>query len=599
MKVWKLQILCSLTIALLCCTQFTYGQWLGTTNSTSNTYRTGKVGIGTTSPTDKLHVVGGDNDGTNATLKIVSDATMLIDVNEIDTDSYYGLYLNNNSDKNVIIGKGGGNTGIGTSSPQEKLHIGGAVRGNEAGGSLKIKTEYGYVNIGPQSSSNFMHFITDRNKYYFNKEIRVNSGKIGSYSGDLSLCIGGYSKMKISGSGNITWGNQKGMLSTDHGSSLQLGGSGTPYIKFSNDTGGGHDMQIKLEKNNMLRIEGNDPENDTLYVNGSVHTKHGFSVNNFLMESFFNVGNHDIIGDEEVYLRLNKQMPNGANKDASNNPMYKSTIDHKSIFISPQGRLILGTIDPCVRNSQGHALNVNGSVKFNSAHSRSPNFTIPSDKRLKKDIIELPKSLDKFNEVKLYEYEYKTNIKGRRMGIMAQEIQKILPRSVGKFKGEDGKEYLNFNPSDLHFLHMKATQELSKKVEEIESVKNENNILKERVENLENQLNEIYTMLANNEGVTQIQQAPTMLQNANMVVGQNIPNPATNETIIPYFIPENSINASLTITDATGKVMTNQKIKDSDNGNLTINTASFPTGTYLYFITVDGKISSSRKMIIE
>ena len=87
----------------------------------------GNVGIGTSSPNTKLHVVGGENDGSTAALKVTNGSqNMLFDGNEIDV-TLSGLYLNNNSDLKVIIANGGGNVGIGTASPDYKLHVNGDI----------------------------------------------------------------------------------------------------------------------------------------------------------------------------------------------------------------------------------------------------------------------------------------------------------------------------------------------------------------------------------------------------------------------------------------------------------------------------------------
>ncbi len=88
------------------------------------------IGIGTTSPTTKLHIVGDDNNGSNATLKLQSGGqTMLLDGNEID--GLTGLSLNHNNNENVMIATGGGNVGIGTTTPNNKLDVLGKIRAEE------------------------------------------------------------------------------------------------------------------------------------------------------------------------------------------------------------------------------------------------------------------------------------------------------------------------------------------------------------------------------------------------------------------------------------------------------------------------------------
>ena len=54
------------------------------------------------------------------------------------------------------------------------------------GNSIRLKTNSGYVEIGPQNTS-WAHFYTDRANYYFNTGITVDGGIVQSYNEDLTL----------------------------------------------------------------------------------------------------------------------------------------------------------------------------------------------------------------------------------------------------------------------------------------------------------------------------------------------------------------------------------------------------------------------------
>jgi len=62
-----------------------------------------------------------------------------------------------------------------------------------SGNSLRIDTGTGYIEVGSKNTSH-CHFYTDRSNFYFNKELRVDSGIFSSYNEDLILTRAGSSE---------------------------------------------------------------------------------------------------------------------------------------------------------------------------------------------------------------------------------------------------------------------------------------------------------------------------------------------------------------------------------------------------------------------
>jgi len=56
--------------------------------------------------------------------------------------------------------------------------------------------------------------------------------------------------------GPIVWGGSGARLDTDQGASIEVRGTGFPYIDLTNDAGADYDMRLKLSGDNSLTIEG-------------------------------------------------------------------------------------------------------------------------------------------------------------------------------------------------------------------------------------------------------------------------------------------------------------------------------------------------------
>ena len=103
---------------------------LGSINGTNGAVSDTNVGIGTTTPGTRLHVVGGSDAQLGSGGYIVTGSTtglnLAIDNNEI-------MSRNNGAVSALLLNADGGNVGIGTSNPVDTLHVDGIIRVNALG----------------------------------------------------------------------------------------------------------------------------------------------------------------------------------------------------------------------------------------------------------------------------------------------------------------------------------------------------------------------------------------------------------------------------------------------------------------------------------
>jgi len=82
------------------------------------------------------------------------------------------------------------------------------------------------------------------------------------------------------------------------------------------------------------------------------------------------------------------------------------------------------------------------------------------------------------------------------------------------------------------------------------------------------------------------------------ILGQNIPNPADNSTIIPFSIPSNCKSASILITEhTTGRVVKAIPLNCKET-HLMLDAALLSAGTYTYSLYVDGNSIDTKQMVI-
>ncbi len=97
-----------------------------------------------------------------------------------------------------------GKLGVGTTTPQEMLHVNGAIRGGGTNGEVILKGNNGTVTIGATDTQT-MTFVTDKNKFSFNKPINSRSGIYDTWSStSMLLKTNGITRMTIlNDNGNV------------------------------------------------------------------------------------------------------------------------------------------------------------------------------------------------------------------------------------------------------------------------------------------------------------------------------------------------------------------------------------------------------------
>lgn len=85
-------------------------------------------------------------------------------------------------------------------------------------------------------------------------------------------------------------------------------------------------------------------------------------------------------------------------------------------------------------------------------------------------------------------------------------------------------------------------------------------------------------------------------QRADYYLGDNIPNPFEGSTRIPYRVPEDA-KAVLIISSSEGKELMRKKLNGGE-GEIVINTSTWPAGIYIYSLQLNGAIAASRKMSV-
>lgn len=238
-----------------------------------------------------------------------------------------------------------------------------------------------------------------------------------------------------------------------------------------------------------------------------------------------------------------------------------------------------------------------------------------SDNKLKQNIRDFTSALDIITQLQPKQYEFRQdgNYKlmnlpqGHHYGLLAQDVEKILPDLVSDTKFEttlahpplvktpkveaisplkQNTENVQAKPETIEFKALNYTELIPiiiKAIQEQEEI----------IEQQQQQINEL------KQTITKIS---SPLQSSLTINGaflkQNAPNPFTKSTRIQCYIPTSVMQAKLVIYSSDGKQLKTLTLGNKGLNEMTINASELSSGQYTYSLFIDGNMIDSKNMIL-
>lgn len=232
-------------------------------------------------------------------------------------------------------------------------------------------------------------------------------------------------------------------------------------------------------------------------------------------------------------------------------------------------------------------------------------WTSFSDKRLKRDIQPYEKGLTELLQIRPVSYYYLSDLyegadSEQHVGVVAQELQRVVPTMIGESElldeeGEPKASYLSVNPNEFTYMLINAVQEqqeaIDAKDEQIEALSDE-------VAAMRDEIAELRALVQNSLNGSSSNASQTVELGTAGELFQNEPNPFNETTRIRYTLTRTTQNALLQISDMNGGIIKTIPLDTSRNGEVLIKAQELAAGTYFYTLIVDGKIVSTKQMIL-
>ena len=470
----------------------------------------GNVGIGTSSPLAKLHVEHTTDDtdeNGNIGLTVGGGASGNVrhyfGINNSSNYAYYGAVEHATQYVPLVLQPNGSVVGIGSTSPGANLDVGHAtdprirmtrtdsgVTSDEVLGSLQFAADdpsAGAVGASIQakassawSSNNYgayIRFLTtpddsgdqaERVRITEDGQLHVSSSirSVGDLTGKIEIYSDDYMIGRIVPAGSSAEGRDAGYFSVKYGGTDTIIADAYGYLQI--------DDQGRDRKNIEIKSTGDVAHGMTAYDDTNTY---------FKVSKASTQGGAQIVGYSGRGIGVEMVCRYNGDEDSSYDSSGQSTSVQAPINIVVQkanGTSVQAV--PADKNMLSIRSHTTTRFIFNSNGTAyaGDSWTTISDKRVKKDIKDIPYGLDEINklEPKIFtRYDGDFDDEGnvvldgdgkKQIGFIAQEIKEVVPEMIANQNQDLTEGFYVMDDGKLTSVLVKAVQELSQKNEALE-----------------------------------------------------------------------------------------------------------------------------------